>query len=98
MLSPAEENRRDREVELVDEALLEVLADRRDAPAQPDGLSSRRRAGLIESVVDAPGDESELRAALHGEWSARVVGEDEHGRVVRRLLAPPAFPAVVRPR
>src|SRR5207302_10273736 len=50
-----------------------------------------------ERGVNALGDEAKLRAALHLERRARVMREDEHGRVVRWLLAPPAAPALVGP-
>src|SRR4029077_16707194 len=38
------------------------------------------------------------RAALHGERLTRVVREDEHRRVVGRVIAPPAAPGLVGPR
>ena len=48
-----------------------------------------------ERLVDALGDEVEGRAALHLERGARVVRQDEHRHMVRRVVAPPAAP---RPR
>src|SRR5580658_864171 len=36
-------------------------------------------------------------AALHNDWRARMVGEDEGGSVIRRVVAPPPLPSVVGP-
>ena len=79
-------------------------APRRPAPA---GSSTHPRdehlavvAGRLDCPrvrrVEAVGDEVEGRAAFHLDRFALVVGEDEDGRVVRRLVAPPATP-VARP-
>src|SRR6188768_2540549 len=35
------------------------------------------------------------RSALHLEWLARMVSEDEDGIVVRRIVSPPALPRLV---
>src|SRR5204863_9798158 len=40
----------------------------------------------------------ELSAALHLERRTRVMRQDENRRVVRRLIAPPALPVLIRPR
>jgi hypothetical protein len=47
--------------------------------------------------VDAAGDEVEGGAALHHERRAGMVGQHEDRHVVRGLVAPPAFPALVGP-
>jgi hypothetical protein len=52
----------------------------------------------LERDLDAVCDEVEGGAALHLERLARVVGEHEDGRVVRRILTPPALPVLVSPR
>ena len=52
----------------------------------------------LQRRVDPAGDEVEGRAALHRERRPRVVRQHEDGHVIRRLVAPPALPAVVRPR
>jgi hypothetical protein len=46
--------------------------------------------------VDAIGDEVKDGAAFHDEGRAGMMREDEDGRVVRRVSAPPALPGVVR--
>src|SRR5687767_2985895 len=39
----------------------------------------------------------ERRSALHLDRAARVMGQYEDRRVIRRLFAPPALPIIVRP-
>src|SRR2546429_3274349 len=48
--------------------------------------------------VDTFRDEAKLRSSVHLEWRPRMMREHEDGRVVWRLVAPPALPAFVRPR
>jgi hypothetical protein len=59
--------------------------------------AARRRARLLQRGVDAFRDEVEFGAAFHLQGWPGVVGEHEHGHVVRRLVAPPALPALVGP-
>ena len=64
VLAPAEHHRGDGQVELVDEARRQVLADGVGAPAEPDVLPCRLR-GSLQRRLDAVGHEVERRAALH---------------------------------
>src|SRR5438552_14753065 len=64
-LAFSEHDRAHREDELVDEARLEILPDRRDAAAEPHVASARRGFRLLERGVDAFGDEMEGGPALH---------------------------------
>src|SRR2546430_14727990 len=59
---------------------------------------ARRSARLLQGDVNAFGDKMKLRTSRHPERRARVMRQHEDGRVIRRLLAPPPLPAVVRPR
>src|SRR5205814_5056747 len=54
--------------------------------------------GALECLLDPTGHKVERRSALHLQGFAGVVGEHEHGRVVRRVVAPPAVPGFVAPR
>src|SRR5918996_2827188 len=47
---------------------------------------------LLQASLDALGDEVEGRPALHLEWLAGMVGDDEDGHVVGGVLTPPASP------
>lgn len=73
VLAPAQERGRDHEVQLVDEAGREVLADGGDSPAQPDVLAPRRLRRALQRGVDTVGDEVERRAPVDGEGRPRVV-------------------------
>src|SRR5881296_3876723 len=97
MLARAEQDGGDREMHLVDEPCLEVLADRRDAAAQPHVFPAGRPDRLLERVMDAGGHEVKYSAPFHAQRFARVSGQHEHGRVIWRVLAPPAAPRLVGP-
>jgi hypothetical protein len=98
MFSRTEENWSDGQVHLVDEPSLQVLPDRRHSAADANVLSTGSRHRLLKGGADAVGDKMEYRAAFHYERRPRVRCEDEHRRVVRRLLTPPSSPRVVWPR
>jgi len=55
-------------------------------------------ACLLESRLDAVGDEKECRASLHGQRLARVMCEHENRVVEWRVIAPPSLPWVLAPR
>src|SRR5690242_15096188 len=97
-LSFAEEHRANREMQLVDQARLEKLPDRRRAAAHSDVAVAGRGTCLRQRLVNAFRDEPEFRPALHHQRPACVVREHEGRDVVWRLLAPPSLPALVRPR
>src|SRR3954465_12208922 len=85
-------------MELVDRAFLETLPQRRAPAADPDVAVARGLARAVERFADAAGHEMKRRAALHAQRRTRVVREDEYGHVIRRRVAPPASPRLVRPR
>src|SRR4051812_39838951 len=87
----------DGKMQLVDEASAQILPDCGDAAAQANVAAAGSRSCLLEGMVNAFSDEPELRTSHHRHRRAGVVREDEDRRVVRRLVAPPALPAVVRP-
>ena len=92
------EDRREREVQLVDEARASGTAGssrRRRRGARP---AAGRLPGAPERGVDAVGDEVKRRAALHRDRRRAVMRQHEHRHVVRRVRPPPALPAVVGPR
>src|SRR3954463_3736750 len=93
----AEQHRPHGKMQLIDQPRLQVLAYRRDAAADAHILATRGGLGLLERRFDAVGDEVKHRAAFHIERCAVVMRENEHRRVIGRLLAPPAAPALVGP-
>jgi hypothetical protein len=98
VLARAQQHGRDRQVHLVDEPRPQVLADRRHAATQPHVRATSGVARLPERVLDPARDEVERRPAVHLQRPPRVMSEHEHLRVIRRVLTPPAAPALVRPR
>src|SRR5438034_7405658 len=85
-------------MQLVNQAGAQILPDCGYAAAETDIAAARRSTRLLQSDVNALGDKAKLRISRHPERRARVMRQHEHGRVIRRLVAPPALPAVVRPR
>src|SRR5712664_1959962 len=85
-------------MQLVDQGGAQILPNSGDAAADSDVAAARCSARLLQSGVNARGDKAKLRTSRHPERRARVMRQHEDGRVIRRLVAPPALPAVVRPR
>src|SRR6185437_1339535 len=98
MFAGTEQHGPDDEMHFVNQAGAQKLPKGRYAAAETDIAAARCCGGLLQSGVNAPGDKAKLRAARHGQRRPWVMREHEHGRVIRRLIAPPAPPAVVRPR
>ena len=96
-LPSADLDRRDGDMDGVDEIRLEELANSGDAAANPYvlplsgvlGLPQRLRGRRIEEVERGVGQR---------EAGSVMVGEDEHGGVEGRGVSPPAFPVEVLPR
>src|SRR5262245_46614614 len=82
---------------LVDEPCFKVLANGRHSSTKADVLTTCGICGLLERVMNVV-YEAELRPALHHDRRSGMMCQDEHRRVVRRVVAPPPFPRVVTPR
>src|SRR5436309_3867819 len=98
MLPGTEQDRPDGEMQLVDQAGAQILPDGGYAAAEADVAAVRCSARLLQGGVNAFGDKAKLRTSRHPERRPRVMRQHEDGRVIRRLVAPPALPAIVRPR
>ena len=85
-------------MKLVNQAGAEVLPNRGNPAAQPHILFASDLLGLGERGFDSFGDETKLRSTLHRDGRSWIVGEHKDRRVVGRFVAPPAAPALVRPR
>src|SRR5438067_7026540 len=94
-LAGAEQDRRDVERELVDDAGNEGLAHSRGATRDVYAALAGRLTRLCVSSVEAVGDEVEGRPAFHLDRLSSVMGEHKARRVIRRLGAPPAAPALI---
>src|SRR2546425_1321341 len=84
-------------MQLVDQPCAQILPDSGYATAQANVAAARCSGRLLQSRVNAFGDKAKLRTSRHPERCARVMRQHEDGRVVWRLVAPPALPALVRP-
>ena len=91
-----EENRRDRDVELVDEPGHQEVTHHRGAAAHADVLALGGLQRAVERLLWRCREEVERRSAGHLDrrpWDA--VRENEHRAPERRLVAPPAAPVRV---
>ena len=77
---------------LVDEAGAQILLDGGGASAEANIFAVGGGNSLLQRAVNAVSDEVEGGASFHNEWLAGVVGENEDGHVVGRVVAPPTFP------
>src|SRR5262245_28651952 len=95
--SPAEQDRRDSDVQFIDEALAKILPDCVRTPADPHVHSGSGLARAVERLANASCDEVERRAAYHFDGGTSMMGQDEDWNVIRWIVSPPAFPVCVRP-
>src|SRR5882762_11391651 len=85
-------------MQLVDQGGAQILPNSGYAATEADVAAARCSARLLQSGLNAFGDKAKLRTSRHPKRRPRVMRQHEDGRVIRRLIAPPALPAVVRPR
>src|SRR5256885_4837509 len=97
-LTTAEQDRRDRDMHLVDEPRLEILAHRGRPAADLDIAPARGLPGATERFLNSAGDEMKDGPAFHRDRCARVVRQHEHRHVIRRGVAPPPPPPPASPR
>jgi hypothetical protein len=96
--SGTEQDRRNGQMHLIYKSCAKILPNSGNPAAKPDILAIRSVNSPFKCGVNAIGDKVEGSASAHHDRCAWVVGEDEDGSVVRRVVAPPALPAVVGPR
>jgi hypothetical protein len=96
-LSRAQQDRRDREVQLINKTLTKILLDSgssaTNAHIHTFGCITRQ----VKRFVNTAGDEVKDRSAFHLDRRARVMRQDESWNVIRWVVAPPAFPVHVGP-
>ena len=96
-LSSTEKDRRDCNVQLIEQARAKILlygvGPTTNSHVDPVGCLAR----LVKRLVNAACDEMECRVAFHLYGRARVMGQDEHWNVIGRVVPPPALPVHVRP-
>src|SRR5271155_3553791 len=85
-------------MQLVNQGGAQVLANGGYAAAEADVTAARCNGRLLQSGLNTFRHKAKLRTSGHPERCPRVMREHEDGRVIRRVVAPPTLPAVVRPR
>src|SRR5258706_16173999 len=85
-------------MQLVNQGSTQILPDSGYTPTETDVAAVRRGGRLLQSGVNASRDKAKLRTSRHPERRPRMMRQHEDGRVIRRLVAPPALPAFVQPR
>src|ERR1700758_4397093 len=85
-------------MQLVDQGGLQILPNGRYAATEADVAALRGSSCPRQRGMNALGDEAKLRTSRHPERSPRMMRQHEDGRVIRRLVAPPTLPVLVRPR
>src|SRR2546426_4800342 len=85
-------------MQLVNQGGAQILPNSGYAATEADVAAPRCSARLLQGGANAFGDKAKLRTSRHPKRRPRVMRQHEDGRVIRRLVAPPALPAVVRPR
>jgi hypothetical protein len=94
---PAEQDRRDSNVQFINEALTKILLDCVRPTADPHVHSGSGLACTVERLANASCYEVERRVAFHLDGGTSMMGQDEDWNVIRWIVSPPAFPVCVRP-
>src|SRR5204862_7580197 len=97
MFPRAEQHRSSGEMQFVDQTCAQVLSNSRYPATEADVATVGCGSRLLQSGVNTVGDEAKLRTSRHAKRCPPVMCQHEDGRVIRRLVAPPALPAVVGP-
>src|SRR6266446_5714381 len=84
-------------MQLVNQGGAQILPYSGYAATEAHVTAARSSVRLLQSVVNAPGDKTKLRSSRHPERRPLVMRQHEDRGVIRRLVAPPALPAVVQP-
>src|SRR6266446_4007008 len=85
-------------MQLINQGSAQILPNSCYAATDADVAAARCSGRLLQSGVNAFGDKAKLRTSRHPKRRPLVMRQHEDRRVIRRLVAPPALPAVVRPR
>src|SRR5512135_903715 len=96
-LSPAQQDRRDSDVQLIDEARTKILLDSVRSAANAHIHSVGCVARPVKRLVNTARDEVECRSAFHLDGRARVMSQDESWNMIGWVVPPPAFPVHVGP-
>src|SRR5204862_5656964 len=93
----AEQHWNNVELKFVEQSRCQVLPSDVGAAPKHDVFAAGSLPCLFERGLDSVGDEVERGPSLHLHGITWVMGENEHGVVVGRVVAPPARPLLVAP-
>ena len=96
--APAQDDRHEDDVHVVDQIGLEELSNRADAATDPDVEVAGQGASLLERGDGVGINEMEGCSAFHLEYRPRMVCENNDRGVEDRVIAPPSLPFLVLPR
>jgi hypothetical protein len=96
-LSTAEQDWRDGNVQLIYEALTQILLDCIGPTANAHVSIRGRLSRQVQRLSNSVRDEVERRVAFHADGWTRMVSQDEDRNVVRGTVSPPSLPVHVRP-
>src|SRR5688572_14734788 len=95
--APAQDDRHEDDVHVVDQIGLEELSNRADAATDPDVEVAGEGASLLECGDGVGVNEMEGCSAFHLEYRPRMVSQNNDRGVEDRVVAPPALPFLVLP-
>src|SRR5258706_6568578 len=84
-LSPAQQDRRDSDMQLIDEARTKILLDSAGSAANAHIHSLGRVARPVKRLVNTARDEVERRSAFHLDGRPGVMGQDDSWNVLGRV-------------
>src|SRR5262245_23683386 len=85
------------QMQLVDQAGTQILPNGGNAATHADVTPARSGACLLEGGMNTFCDEPNLRTSDHLERRSGMIDDHEDRHMIRRLLAPPSLPTVIRP-
>src|SRR5580692_6653528 len=97
LLARSHQDRPQGQMQIVDETSAQKLTYRGYAASEANIAAIRRGGGAFQSGVDSIGDKMKIRATAHFQRRPWVMSQHKDWHVIRGLLAPPAFPGLVRP-
>src|ERR1700686_1663623 len=97
MLAGSKQDRPNGQMQVVNQASTQLLTDSGYSASDANIAATRCGSGQLQSGMNALSDKMKIRAPSHSERRPRVMRQNEDRHVIGWLLAPPAFPAVVRP-
>jgi len=96
-LSPAQQDGRDSDVQLIDEPVRRYCWTVLGPPPMRTSIPLAASARPVKRLVNTARDEVECRSAFHLDGRARVMSQDESWNVIGWVVPPPAFPVHVGP-